>query len=102
MSRRTLPPRRISHNLTLVHDGTKGSLTFSRFDEDGLAELFVDYGAPGSDARAFARDGGILISMLLQHGIPPTEIVGSLTHDDAGRPATPLGKALASAIGMCV
>jgi len=55
-------------------------------------------GAPGSDARAIGRDGAILVSLLLQYGVPPVVILDSLTKDDHGQPATSLGKALATAI----
>lgn len=94
-----LPNRRPIETLTLISSGATESCSFSRFERDGgLAELFFDMGAPGSDARAIGRDGAILVSLLLQYQVPPTVILDSLTKDDDGAPATPLGKALAKAI----
>jgi hypothetical protein len=94
--RHRLPNRRASETLTLTCSGETAS--FSRFELGGIAELFFDMGAPGSDSRAIGRDGAILISLLLQHKVPANVILDSLTKDDQGRPATSLGKALAAAI----
>jgi hypothetical protein len=49
---------------------------------------------PGSEVEAVARDGAILVSLCLQHGVTLATLRHALTRDAAGIPTTAVGFAL--------
>lgn len=53
-------------------------MTVGRKDDGTVGELFLDLNKHGTFAREWAGAVGILISIMLQHGIPVREIVDSL------------------------
>ena len=79
--------RRASERLPIEDDGASYLVTFSRFDDGRLAEIFLDCSKPSSALAVHASDAAVLVSLLLQHGVPPDEI----RHSISG----PIAKALA-------
>lgn len=85
MTERTrLPDRRLSVTQHVVHELSSGNqvkiiVTFS-FNELGLVREFfcADFKA-GSDQQALIIDASILVSRLLQHGVTPRMLLGSLS-----------------------
>lgn len=92
--RQRLPNRRQSDSLPFT-SGMDGIVRFSRYDDDRLAELFIDIGKPGSSLRAATNAGAVVTSIALQYGVPLEEIIKALPTLDDGSPAEPLGAALA-------
>lgn len=60
-----------------------------------VVEVFVNAQKVNSPLDVLASDGAILMSMLIQYGCPPAEIVKSMKHNSDGTPASPLGRAAA-------
>ena len=93
--RRRLPNRRPSERLTFEHDGIKATVTVGyRWPGFEPAEVFLHCAKVGSAVEAEARDGGIAVSIALQHGASLDELRHSLTKTDDGKAASILGAAL--------
>jgi len=52
-----------------------------------VAEVFVHGQKTGSDAEIAHHDLGVMLSLLLQHGMSPNTIGDSLAKDERGKPA---------------
>ena len=93
--RRRLPNRRQSMAATVIVEGVRYTATTSRFEDGGLAELFLDGGGKiGSSAQIAAQDAAILASLLLQYGVTADKILSALNTLQDGTPAGPVGRAL--------
>jgi hypothetical protein len=78
-ARQRLPNRRLMESFEFVCGGINyfGSIGF--FCVGGApGEVFLRTAKPSSTIDSFANDGAILISLLLQHGVPVDEIRHSL------------------------
>lgn len=93
--RRRLPNRRASEVAEIEVDGLTYTATISRFEDGGLAELFMDGPKIGSAAQIAAREGAILASLCLQSGIGSEVLIHSLERLADDSPAGPIGRALA-------
>jgi hypothetical protein len=94
--RKTLPQRRANETFEITHGGqnTPFRVTvgfFEPFHERNVGEVFVQGGKTGSDFEAVARDGAILLSLCLQHGVSLYTIRGALTREESGAPSTIIG-----------
>lgn len=101
MTRLILPPRRPSHTLATEWQGHPISVTVGLYPESGRpGEVFADV-LHGGQMQAVLSDACVLISIALQHGIPPEALAKSLAQvpDPArGKGAT----ASASPVGAIV
>jgi len=59
-----------------------------------IAEVFLSSHKPGSDSEAVARDGAILVSLALQHGVELSTLQHAVTRSSDGSAATAVGQAL--------
>jgi hypothetical protein len=66
-------------------------VTYSRDTAGQIREVFVTAGKPGSPAEASLRDAGLLLSLLLQHGMTVTQIREALTRAADDKPASQVG-----------
>jgi hypothetical protein len=94
MSRKRLLDRRHSEILELELHGLRYTASFSRFADGDVAEVFLQNHKPGSQSDATARDAAVAASLALQHGCPLETLQPAVLRDPAGRPSTPLGRAL--------
>jgi len=69
-------------------------VTFSRWPNGTLAELFIDVAKPGDPMNLIAKDMATLASIALQHGVPVAEIMAALSQERDGTMLGPLGAAL--------
>ena len=69
-SRRDLPNRRGNRGCNFDHGNLCHHLTFSRFPDGKLAEIFLSCSKAGSAAEQYADTAAILTSLLLQYGVP--------------------------------
>jgi len=92
--RQRLPNRRAHEVFTFEHAGIRYTVGLGRFGDSRLAEVFVDAGKAGSMIDAYARDGAVLISLLLQHGLDVADIKHSITRRSDGSAASALGALL--------
>jgi len=79
MSRRRLPDRRAAQICMFEHGDRIYRATFGCFANGDLAEIFLDTGKPNATLQAHADDSAVLVSLLLQNGVPPNTIKRSIT-----------------------
>ena len=95
MSRTKLPNCRPAETIEFTHDNLTYIVTFSRWNDGTLAELFIDVAKPGDPMNLIAKDMATLASIALQHGVPSAEIMSALSQELNGTMLGPLGAALA-------
>jgi hypothetical protein len=83
-ARRHLPNRRESETFQIEFAGLKYTVSFSRFEDGSLAEIFLGNHKAGNASDVAARDAGILLSFCLQHGCPPATIARALSRNSDG------------------
>jgi hypothetical protein len=92
--RRRLPNRRASETFSFDWLGMKFTATIARFGDGSLAEIFLTNGRVNSHADVAARDGAVVASLALQHGVPVETLRHALLRDSQGNASGPLGVAL--------
>jgi hypothetical protein len=90
--RRRLPNRRETESYLLP--GGDYTVSVGRYEDGAAAEVFISSRKPTSDGAAHARDGAVLISLALQHGVPLEDLRGAITRLHDGSAATVIGAAL--------
>jgi len=91
--RRVLDNRRAAENFELRHGGqnTTFTITTGRYPDGTVGEVFITGSKSGSAFDAVARDGAILLSMCLQHGVPLETIKHAMTREPDGSASTIVG-----------
>jgi hypothetical protein len=83
-ARRLLPNRRRCESSQLEHAGLRYTVSFGRFDDGTLAEVFINNHKRGNASDVAARDAGILLSFCLQYGCPVEDISQALSRNSDG------------------
>ena len=85
-NRRLLPNRRPCETFDVAYGGLAKShtITIGYYEDDTPGEVFISFGKSGEQAEAIARDGAVLISMCLQHGVSLDTIRHAITRDSHG------------------
>ena len=91
--RHALPMRRRSETFEIDFGGLKNShvITIGFYDDGRIGEVFVNGGKSGELVEAIARDGAVLLSMALQHGVSLDTIRHALTRDSQDEPQSIIG-----------
>ena len=89
MPRELLADRRHSDISEFENEGHRYRATWSRYADGRLAEIFLDTGKTNSPLQRNAETAAILVSLLLQHGVP----VATIRHSIRGPIATALDMA---------
>src|SRR3977135_710249 len=92
-ARAPLPNRRFGQNFEITHAGqrTPFVITIGRYPDGSIGEVFIAGSKSGSAFDAVARDGAILLSLALQHGVALETIKHALTREGDGSPSTIVG-----------
>jgi hypothetical protein len=98
-ARQRLPYRRHAETFDIEVSGLRYKATVSYFDEGSLAELFVSNHKAGNAGDVAARDAGILVSLLLQHGCPVETISRALSRNSDGSASGAVAAVLDRIIG---
>ena len=77
-TRRMLPNRRRSVSFGFECGGHHCPATASRFAAGSLGELFLDAGKLNTTLQSNAETSAVLVSLLLQHRVPPHVIAHSI------------------------
>ena len=92
--RANLPERRELTRFASVFEGQRYAIDYACFSNGRVAEIFVTAEKTASAAEAIARDAAIVISIGLQHGVPPEALRKAMTRDARGEPLSIVGHAL--------
>lgn len=93
--RRKLPTRRPHLVRGFDHGNLSLHVGIGLYPDGSAGEAFISSGAKaGSDIAALLDDAGILISLLLQHGVAPGYIAGVLGKTGTGARTSPIGAAV--------
>ena len=89
--RRVLPRRRAAETFNLRFWNQPFTVTVGFYADGKLGEVFIDGGKTGQDIQSTARDAAVLLSLALQHGVPPETIRHAVTRGASEEPASILG-----------
>jgi hypothetical protein len=94
--REQLPQRRFSEMFELRHGGKAAvfHVTLGRYDDGRIGEVFISGAKAGSEIEAVARDGAVLLSLAIQHGVPIATMAAAITREGDGRASTVIGRVL--------
>jgi|SRR5262245_54308744 len=95
-TRRLLPNRRYGETFEIEHGSHRWPfvVTVGRYPDGTVGEVFVSGGKSGTDLEASVRDMAILLSLALQHGVPPNTMASAITREADGAPSTIIGRVL--------
>ena len=91
MMRRLLPQRRPAETFDLWFWNQSFSVTIGFYPNGAVGEVFIDGGKSGQDIQSTARDAAVVLSLALQHGVPPETIRHAVTRGASEEPASILG-----------
>jgi hypothetical protein len=86
MTREILPPRRQSETFEVVFSGVQVTVSFGRYQDGRIGEVFLSTRKAGSPVDIAARDTAVLMSLLLQYGCSARIMARALTADAHGTP----------------
>ena len=89
--RRVLPRRRAAETFDLRFWNQPFTVTVGFYADGKPGEVFIDSCKTGNDIESIARDAGVLLSLALQHGVPPETIRHAITRGASEEPASILG-----------
>jgi len=92
--RRRLPNRRGHELFNFEHGGIRYTVGAGRYEDGGLAEIFLNTCKHGTAVDVNARDAAVAASLLLQHGCSVDTLRKALTRNSDGSPSGPLAHAL--------
>jgi hypothetical protein len=90
-ARHRLPNRRASETVKLEHAGLLYTITTSRDCNGVVREAFMQNHKNSSHVDIAARDGGVLLSLLLQYNCPLQAIARALLRNSDGSPSGIMG-----------
>jgi ribonucleoside-diphosphate reductase alpha chain len=91
--RKGLPQRRHCETFDMQYGDLRGkfSVSIGRYPDDTIGEVFISGLKAGSELDSVTRDGAILLSLCLQHGVSMELIQRALTRNLDGGPSTIIG-----------
>ena len=95
-----LPCRRHAETFDLEVEGLRYNVTVGFFPNGAPAETFISNRKAGNAINLVARDAGILISLLLQHGCTAELIANSIRRTGNGSPSSVISAVLDLIIGL--
>jgi hypothetical protein len=94
-ARTRLPNRRASVSFDIAIAGLRYKVTTSFFPgSNRLAEVFISNHKAGNASDVAARDGGVLVSLCLQHGCSVETIARALSRNSDGSASGVIGAVL--------
>jgi hypothetical protein len=91
--RHALPMKRRCETFEIDYGGLKKShtITVGFYDDGAVGEIFISGGKSGEVVEAIARDGAVLLSLALQHGVSLDTIKHAVTRDGQNQPSSIVG-----------
>jgi hypothetical protein len=98
MSRNLLPNRRYAETFDINCLGSMYIVQVGYYPDGGVGEVFINSRRVGSQADINARDAAVLLSLAIQNGIQPADLLDSLMHDAEGNPEGVVGIIVAAVV----
>lgn len=90
MTRERLPDRRPSESEDLFFEGNRYHISIGYYPDGRIGEVFTHGAKIGSEMDRLLDDTCVVFSLLLQHGVRPDDIAGSMGRRRSG-PASIIG-----------
>lgn len=91
-NRKRLSNRRRHEAFKIKHWDMIYNIGFGRsIDDETVQEVFIHSGQSGTQAEMLARDSAVILSIALQYGVPKDVLKKSITRNEDGSPAGPIG-----------
>lgn len=91
MTRMRLPNRRAAETYRLEYDGTQFTVTIGFYPDSRPGEVFTHGARSGSNMDALLADACVVVSCLIQHGVEPSKLAGSMGRLGNAKPASVIG-----------
>lgn len=97
-SRLGLPARRRCETYSLPFGGLASphTVTVGYYDDGRMGEVFINGGKSGEMVEAIARDGAVMTSLALQHGVTIDTMLHAITRNSQDEPQSIVGAVIAS------
>lgn len=88
-----LPSRRPAETFDMMfgQQRTVFNVTVGYYTNGVVGEVFVSGAKAGSEIDAITRDGAVLLSLAIQHGVPLKTIQHAITRESNGQASTIIG-----------
>jgi hypothetical protein len=93
-ARSRLPNRRAGETFEFDHLGIRYTACIGRYGHGPVGEVFLNASKSGTAIETHARDGAVILSLLLQHGCPVETVRKTVTRNPDGSAAGPFGALL--------
>jgi hypothetical protein len=91
MTRKRLPDRRAAATVNLEHGGSRFTVTIGLYPDGRPGEVFTHGIRTGSGLDAPLADACVLLSLLMQHGVEPSQISSSMGRSGGAEAASIIG-----------
>src|SRR6476619_3085561 len=91
MSRECFPDRRAAATVNLEHAGSRFTVTIGFYPDGRPGEVFTHGIRTGSGLDALLADACVLLSLLMQYGVEPGQIAGSMGRSGNAEAASIIG-----------
>jgi hypothetical protein len=94
--RDVLPQRRSSEtfNMKFAHQNDEFVVTVGYYEDGRIGEVFINGPKSGTGMSDITRDGAVLMSLALQHGVPLSTMRHAISRNTNGEAATIIGAVL--------
>jgi hypothetical protein len=91
MTRARLPDRRFAATSNLEHGGSRFTVTVGFYPDGRPGEVFTHGMRTGSTLDGLLSDACVVVSLLLQHGVEPSDLAASMGRLGNAEPASVIG-----------
>ena len=91
MTRVRLPDRRFAATSNLAYRGSRFTVTVGFYPDGRPGEVFTHGVRTGSTLDGLLSDTCVVVSLLLQHGVEPTDLAASMGRLGNAEPASVIG-----------
>lgn len=91
MTREKLPARRYCETHDYERENTNYTVSYGRDDEGKIKEVFVNAAKEGTNLALLLADTATILSIALQRGSTPAELLKSIRREPNNKPSSAIG-----------